>query len=82
MDVTEKIEGVMLREQAQMDGLCQIFNRHYFDQLLQNAWRFAQQQGDELAVIMMEPSIWVSSKIMDMNMAGVEARPQSVTWTP
>jgi diguanylate cyclase (GGDEF)-like protein/PAS domain S-box-containing protein len=54
MDVTEKIEGVMLREQAQMDGLCQIFNRHYFDQLLQNAWRFAQQQGHELAVIMMD----------------------------
>ena len=38
--------------------------------------------GRWLAVIMMAPSMAVSSKMMDMNMAGVEARPQSVTWTP
>ena len=35
--------------------------------------------GRWLAVIMMDPSMAVSSKIMDMNMAGVDARPQSVT---
>ena len=54
MDVTEKIEGVMLREQAQIDGLCQIFNRYYFDQLLQSAWKLAHQQGGNLAVIMLD----------------------------
>lgn len=54
IDVTEKIEGIMFREQAQIDGLCQIFNRHYFDQLLQNTWWHARQQGDDLALIMID----------------------------
>ena len=39
-------------------------------------------KGRWLAVIMMEPSICVSFSTMDMNIAGVEARPQSTVTQP
>ena len=54
MDVTEKVEGGLLREQAQMDGLCQVLNRQYFGQLLQYELQAAQEKGDSLAVIMLD----------------------------
>jgi len=54
MDVTDKIEGQLLKEQAQKDGLCQIYNRYYFEKLLISEIENARQQDSYLAVIMLD----------------------------
>ena len=54
MDVTEKVEGQLLKEQAQIDGLCHIYNRYYLDKLLEHHIETARQQNSCLAVIMLD----------------------------
>lgn len=54
MDVTEKVEGQLLKEQAQKDGLCHIYNRYYLDKLLEHHIEIARQQRSCLAVIMLD----------------------------
>ena len=54
MDVTEKVEGQLLKEQAQIDGLCHIYNRYYLDKMLQHHIETARQQRSCLAVIMLD----------------------------
>lgn len=54
MDVTEKVEGQLLKEQAQIDGLCHIYNRYYLDKMLEHHIETARQQRSCLAVIMLD----------------------------
>jgi len=54
IDVTEKVEGQLLKEQAQIDGLCHIYNRYYLDKLLEHHIETARQQNSCLAVIMLD----------------------------
>ncbi len=54
MDVTEKVEGQLLKEQAQKDGLCHIYNRYYLDKLLEHHSETVRQQRSCLAVIMLD----------------------------
>jgi diguanylate cyclase (GGDEF)-like protein/PAS domain S-box-containing protein len=54
MDVTEKIEGRRLRKQAERDGLCNIYNRHFSENLLEREFEHACQHAAVLSVIMLD----------------------------
>lgn len=54
MDVTEKVEGQLLKEQAQKDGLCHIYNRYYLEKILEHHIEKKRQHGSCLAVIMLD----------------------------
>jgi diguanylate cyclase (GGDEF) domain len=54
MDVTEKIDGQLFKEQAQKDGLCQIYNRFYFEKILEHEIAAAHRQESNIAVIMLD----------------------------
>ena len=54
MDITEKVEGQLLKEMAQNDGLCQIYNRQYSYQLLAEIFNRARESGLPLSVLMMD----------------------------
>ena len=54
MDVTEKVEGQLFKEQAQIDGLCNIYNRYYLDRILEHYIEKSREEGCCLAVIMLD----------------------------
>ncbi len=54
MDVTEKIEGQLLKEMAQNDSLCQTYNRQYSLQLLSEVFNEALKAGLPLCVLLMD----------------------------
>jgi diguanylate cyclase (GGDEF)-like protein/PAS domain S-box-containing protein len=54
MDVTEKVEGQLFKNQAQIDGLCQIYNRQHVENLLNHELQFAHQNNYDFAVIMLD----------------------------
>ncbi len=54
MDVTEKIEGQLLKEMAQNDSLCQTYNRQYSLQLLSEVFNEAHKAGLPLCVLLMD----------------------------
>lgn len=54
MDVTEKIEGQLFKEQAQKDGLCQIYNRYYLEKLLEQELVAAHRQNSSIALLMLD----------------------------
>ena len=54
MDVTEKVEGQLLKEMAQKDSLCNTYNRQYSHQLLTKAYERALQIGLPLSVLMLD----------------------------
>ena len=54
MDVTEKVEGQLLKEMAQNDALCQTYNRQYSHQLLVEIFNQARQSGLPLSILMMD----------------------------
>jgi len=54
MDVTEKIEGQLLKEMAQNDGLCKTYNRQYSHQLLTEIFSQARKDGLPLCILMMD----------------------------
>ena len=54
LDVTEKVEGFVLKEMAQKDGLTGIFSRQYLMSLYNHKFEFAKQTGSKLAVAMMD----------------------------
>ncbi|WP_422479719.1 sensor domain-containing diguanylate cyclase [Pleomorphochaeta sp. DL1XJH-081] len=54
MDVTEKIEGQLLKEMAQNDALCKTYNRQYSHQLLTEVFDQAQEDGKPLSILMMD----------------------------
>ena len=54
MDVTEKVEGQLLKEMAQNDALCQTYNRQYSHQLLVEVFNQARQNGLSLSILMMD----------------------------
>lgn len=54
MDVTEKIEGQLLKEMAQNDSLCQTYNRQYSLQLLTEVFNQAREAGFPLSLLMMD----------------------------
>jgi len=54
MDVTEKVEGQLLKEMAQNDGLCQTYNRQYSHQLLSEVFNKAREAGFPLSILMMD----------------------------
>lgn len=54
MDVTEKVEGQLLKEMAQKDGLSQTYNRQYSHQLLAEVFKEAREKGLTLSILMMD----------------------------
>lgn len=54
MDVTEKIEGQLLKEMAQNDALCRTYNRQYSHQLLVEVFNQARESGLPLSILMMD----------------------------
>ncbi len=54
MDVTDKIEGRMLRDLAQKDGLTGIFNRQYFEQLAEVQFLKAKRLQSDLCIVMID----------------------------
>ena len=54
MDVTEKIEGQILKNMAQRDYLCDTYNRQYSLQLLTEAFGVAKEKGLPLSVLMID----------------------------
>lgn len=54
MDVTDKIEGRKLRDLAQKDGLTQVYNRQYFEQLANVEFLKATRFRTDLCVAMID----------------------------
>ena len=54
MDVTEKVEGQLLKEMAQKDALCQTYNRQYSHQLLAEVFNKAREEGLPFSILMMD----------------------------
>ena len=54
MDVTEKIEGQLLKEMAQNDVLCKTYNRQYSLQLLEEQFQKSKQQNTPFSLLMMD----------------------------
>lgn len=54
MDVTDKIEGQMLKGMAQNDALCQTYNRQYSHQLLTEVFNQARNDALPLGILMMD----------------------------
>ncbi len=54
MDVTEKVEGQRLREMAQKDSLCNIYNRQYSNQLLIKELKQAQEHNGSFCLLMLD----------------------------
>lgn len=54
MDVTDKVEGQLLKEMAQNDALCQTYNRQYSHQLLTEVFNKARGDGLPFAILMMD----------------------------
>ncbi|MHB1456609.1 MAG: sensor domain-containing diguanylate cyclase [Armatimonadota bacterium] len=54
LDTTEKVEGSLLKEMAQKDGLTGIFNRQYLTSLLEYEFESAKQNASNLSVAMMD----------------------------
>ena len=54
MDVTDKVEGQLLKEMAQNDALCQTYNRQYSHQLLAEVFIKARGDGLPFAILMMD----------------------------
>lgn len=54
LDVTEKVEGHILKEMAQKDGLTGAFSRQYLMNRFKSAFDFAKHNAKKLAVAMMD----------------------------
>ena len=54
MDVTEKVEGQLLKEMAQNDALCKTYNRQYSYQLLTGVFKQAREDRQSLSILMMD----------------------------
>jgi len=54
MDVTERVEGQLLKEMAQNDALCQTYNRQYSLQLLADIFNQAREASLPLSILMMD----------------------------
>ena len=54
MDVTEKVEGQILKGMAQNDALCQTYNRQYSHQLLEEVFKHAREDDLPFAILMMD----------------------------
>ena len=54
MDVTDKVEGNLLREMAQVDGLTGVLNRQYFESLARITFQKSARYGTELCMAMLD----------------------------
>jgi len=54
MDITEKIEGQLLKELAQTDELCKTYNRQYSNELLAQLFNQAQNDNCNFTILMMD----------------------------
>lgn len=54
MDVTDKIEGQLLKEMAQHDALCKTYNRQYSHQLLEDVFAQAREDGLPFGILMLD----------------------------
>ena len=54
LDVTERVEGFVLKEMAQKDGLTGIFSRQYLMSLFEYEFKSAKQTTSKLSVAMMD----------------------------
>jgi diguanylate cyclase (GGDEF)-like protein/PAS domain S-box-containing protein len=54
LDVSEKVEGLILKEMAQKDGLTGIFSRQYLISLFKYEFELAKRNGSKLSVSMMD----------------------------
>ena len=54
LDVTEKVEGFVLKEMAQKDGLTGILSRQYLMSLFNYKFAYAKQTASKLSVAMMD----------------------------
>lgn len=54
VDMTEKKEGELFKDQAQHDALCQIYNRNYMDVMLLYHFDRAHRNGQSCSLIMLD----------------------------
>lgn len=54
MDVTEKVEGIKLTEMARKDKLTGLYNRNYFDYLVDYEFHKARQEHKGFAIMMID----------------------------
>lgn len=54
IDITEKIEGILLKEMAQNDILCQTYNRQYSLKLLEDIFKTSKENNTKLSILMMD----------------------------
>lgn len=54
IDVTDRVEGLRLREQAQKDGLTRINNRQYFEQLARDEFQKSKRFKSNLCLVMID----------------------------
>jgi diguanylate cyclase (GGDEF)-like protein/PAS domain S-box-containing protein len=54
LDVNEKVEGFILKEMAQKDGLTGVFSRQYLISLFNHEFESAKRDGSKLSVAMMD----------------------------
>ena len=54
MDVTDKVEGQQMRDLAQKDGLTQIYNRQYFEQLANVEFAKSKRFHSDLCITMID----------------------------
>lgn len=54
MDVTDKIEGQLLRELAQTDGLTKLFNRQYFEKIGNNELLKAKRFNTPISLVILD----------------------------
>ncbi len=54
LDVTDKVEGYILKEMAQKDGLTGIFSRQYLMSCFMSEFESAKRSGNKLSIAMMD----------------------------
>ena len=54
VDITDRVEGELLKDMAQRDGLCGIYNRQFALQLMEEACLKACAKGESFSVIMID----------------------------
>lgn len=54
MDITEKKEGELLKEQAQIDTVSQVYNRNFMEMILQHEFNKAGLDGSDMEIILFD----------------------------
>lgn len=73
LDVTERVEGYILKEMAQKDGLTKIFSRQYLMNLFNCEFETAKKTANKLSVAMMDIDKFKLINDMNGHLAGDSA---------